>query len=65
MHGLMPMIHAIFHHVIVASDEWPHVYGKPTDCYCEPEVTDLGGGHRVVSHQDMTGRVPVKEIRYG
>ena len=51
----------IWHHVIVASDTWPHEYARPTDCYCEPEVTDLGGGHRVVRHQDMSR----KEAIYG
>ena len=58
----MPVV--IGHHMMVASDEWPHVYGRPTDCYCEPEVDDLGWPHRLVRHQDMTGK-PVKEVSHG
>ena len=53
----------IWHHMMVATDEWPHIFGRPTDCWCEPEVDDLGATpescgspHRVVRHQDMTGK---------
>ena len=55
------MARTIWHHVIVSDDAFDHAYGRPTDCYCEPEVTDLGGGHRVVRHQDMSR----KEAIYG
>ena len=50
-------VRVIWHHVIVGSDNWPHRYGKPTDCFCEPEIDDLGDGHKVVRHQDMEGRL--------
>ena len=42
----MPVI--IWHHMAVAEDEWPHTYGKPTDCYCEPEVRIIDDVHRLV-----------------
>ena len=59
----------IWHHMMVASDEWPHVFGKPSDCWCEPEVDELNQRweimrHNVVRHQDMTGK-PVKAVSYG
>lgn len=55
------MIRVVWHHMMSAHDEWPHVYGKPTDCWCEPEVDVLSMAeelisHRVVRHQDMTGK---------
>jgi hypothetical protein len=49
-------VKVIWHHVMVESDEWGHVFGRPTDCYCEPEVDIIDGVHRVVRHQDMSGK---------
>jgi hypothetical protein len=50
-----------WHHVLVEGDEFPHIFARPTDCYCEPEVNRLGNDamgyeHRVIRHQDMTGK---------
>jgi hypothetical protein len=50
-----------WHHVMVESDNFGHAFGKPTDCYCEPKIDFLGTDrmgieHRVVRHQDMTGK---------
>jgi hypothetical protein len=65
------MLKVIWHHMMADGDEYPHSYGKPTDCYCEPEVDVLSGehelvSHRVVRHQDMTGRsIERREVRYG
>lgn len=52
----MDVFKAIWHHMAIEEDGFPHVFGGPTDCYCEPEVADLGKGHRLVTHQDMTGK---------
>jgi len=65
------MLKVVWHHMMVGRDEWPHCYGKPTDCYCEPEVDVLSApheltSHRVVRHQDMTGKsIERREVRYG
>lgn len=58
MRGFPDIFRIVWHHLVVADDRFPHVLGGPTDCYCEPEVDDLGNGpgmleHRVVRHQDM------------
>lgn len=58
----MPTLRAIFHHMVVAGDTFPHVYGRPTDCYCEPEMDWLDELHVVVKHQDMTAK---EEKRHG
>lgn len=57
-----------WHHMMIEQDEWPHVFGRPTDCCCEPEVDILSGvdelvSHRVVRHQDMRGKT-VGEVKY-
>jgi hypothetical protein len=62
------MLRTIFHHVANDEDDFAHCFGRPTDCYCEPEVDDLGTDyvgieHRLIKHQDMTGRA--KEAMYG
>lgn len=51
----------VIHHQTVAGDQFPHVFALASDCYCEPEVDDLGDDRmgipiRLFRHQDMRGK---------
>lgn len=52
----------IFHHVVGDGDGYPHAVHLRADCYCEPEMEDLGWDcqgfwHKVVRHQDLRGKI--------
>ena len=61
------MIRVVWHHKIFNTDAYQHSWGRPTDCWCEPEVDVLSGpqelvSHRVVRHQDMSLKDPKEAL---